>query len=351
MNYKDQTKQKVSIKTIDGQKVNMIEKNLTISGFKVLDEEKGIFEAHCSVFGNVDSYGEVVDKGAFLKWLAQYFDNGVKRFPKCVWAHNWEEPIAATLECREDEFGLYVKGQFVLEVQRAREVYALMKAGVITDFSFGFSVLDYRIDEATQLIHLTEIAIYEWSPVLVGANRDATLIGVKSGKKDGEGEGENGSAGNGDGGEATETGADDPAPSGDAPKEGDDPEKPEAGAEGGDKDPEKDSDEGGAEEGGSSSDAGTTTETEDQKAARLEKRSEAIDSALDAIKSLANALEAIKATEDGSSAKGPDTSTVEKREGKGEAGQTKVLKAILRDARKADKIIESVIVRAKQIKQ
>lgn len=348
MNYKDQTKQKVSIKTIDGQKVNMIEKNLTISGFKVLDEEKGIFEAHCSVFGNVDSYGEIVDKGAFLKWLAQYFDNGVKRFPKCVWAHNWEEPIAATLECREDEFGLYVKGQFVLEVQRAREVYALMKAGVITDFSFGFSVLDYRIDESTQLIHLTEIAIYEWSPVLVGANRDATLIGVKSGKKDGEGEGDG--AENGDGGEAAKTGADDPAPSEESPKEGEDPEKPEAGnGEGGEQDPEKDPDEGGAEDGGSSSEA--TTETEDQKAARLEKRSEAVDTALDALKALTSALEAIKATEDGSTAKDPDTSKkVDKREGKGEAGQTKVLKAILRDARKADKIIESVIVRAKQIK-
>ena len=346
MNYKDQTKQKVSLKTIDGQKVNMIERNLSLTGFKVLDEEKGIFEAHCSVFGNVDSYGEIVDKGAFVKWLAQYFDNGVKRFPKCVWAHNWEEPIAATLECREDEVGLYVKGQFVLEVQRAREVYALMKAGVITDFSFGFSVLDYRVEESTGLIHLTEIAIYEWSPVLVGANREATLTSVKSAVK----EGEDGGAGNGDGGEAAETGADDPAPSEEAPKEGEDPEKPEAGdGEGGEQDPEKDPGEGNGEGSGSSPEA--PAETEEEKAARLDKRSEAIDSALDAIKSLASALEAIKATEDGSTAKDPDTSKkVDKREGKGEAGQTKVLKAILRDARKADKIIESVIIRAKQIK-
>lgn len=340
MNYKDQTKQKVSIKTVDGQKVSMIEKNLSITNFKIIDEEKGIFEAYCSVFGNVDSYGEIVDKGAFVKWLAQYFDNGVKRFPKCVWAHDWSEPIAATLECREDERGLYVKGQFVLEVQRAREVYALMKAGVITDFSFGFSVLDYYIDEATGLIHLKEIAIYEWSPVLVGANREATLTSVKSAVKEGEDAG----AGNGEGGEAAEDGADDPAPT------DTDPEKPAADADPeadtDPKDPEKDPNEGNGEDGGSSPEA--TTETEEQKTARLEKRSEALDTALDALKALTHALEAMKATEAGSSAKETDTSTVEKREGKGR-NTAKVVKAILRDARKADKIIESVIVRAKQI--
>lgn len=342
MNYKEKTKQKVSLKTIDGQKVSLIEKNISIDSFKVLDEEKGIFEAHCSVFGNVDSYGEIVDKGAFTKWLAEYFDGGKKRFPKCVWAHKWDEPIAATLECYEDEKGLYVKGQFVLEVQRAREVYALMKAGVITDFSFGFSVLDYYFDEATSLIHLKEIAIYEWSPVLVGANRDAVLESVKS---DGQEADEDEDAGEEVDEEGADDGADDPAPNGDDDQKSDDVEKPDESEESEDSEADDDGEEG---------DADSDTETEEEKAARLEKRSEALDDALDAAKSLTSALEALKATERGEAKASPKTSKkVDERGGKGKPtpAEKSVAKVILRDARKADKVIEKMIVRAKSIIQ
>lgn len=157
-------------------------KNLSFKTLKVnikaSDEGEGIVEARVSVFGNVDSYGEIVDKGAFLESLAN-------KFPKGVWMHDWAKPIAKTLEAYEDDEGLYIKGKLIMEVQQAKEAYALMKEGVIDEFSIGYSVLADELDTAGYR-HLKKIALYEWSPVLVGANPATELLGVKSAKKDTE---------------------------------------------------------------------------------------------------------------------------------------------------------------------
>lgn len=60
--------------------------------------------------------------------------------------HDWAKPIAKTLEAYEDEQGLYIKGKLILEVQQAKEAYALMKEGVIDEFSIGYSVLADELD-------------------------------------------------------------------------------------------------------------------------------------------------------------------------------------------------------------
>lgn len=162
--------------TLEGKEVKMEIKGLQARDIKVVDAEQGIIEAYVSIFGNVDSYGDVVEKGAFTESINKWFP----RFPKGVWAHDWSMPIAKTLEIREDERGLYIKGQLILSVQKGQEAYELIKQGVITDFSFGYEVDEAEIDENTGMRHLKKLTIYEWSPVLVGANNRATLIGVKS---------------------------------------------------------------------------------------------------------------------------------------------------------------------------
>lgn len=312
-------------KTVDGEVMKIQARTLALSGFKALDEE-GTFEAYASVFGNVDSYGEIVDKGAFVEWLGQYFDNGIGRYPKCVWNHNWDEPLAKTLECREDDRGLYVKGKFVLEVQRAKEIFALMKEGVITDFSFGFRVLEDKVDPTTNLRHLTKIAIYEYSPVLVGANNQATLLGVKSAEAIAA--------------EEKEEEIDVPvAPAADAPA------APK---------PEGDEPEGGAPGGGDTPALGEEgDDAKGIKAGRVlsAKNRGLIQSAVEGMRNATDALEALlQATEDEEAGISSETSPVEGRRGK-ESPETArvVLKGILRDARKADKIVESIIVRAKEI--
>lgn len=281
------------------------------SGFKVLDEEKGIFEAYVSVFGNEDSYGEIVDKGAFTEWLAQNFP----RYPKGVWAHNWDEPISATLEAREDDHGLYIKGQLVLEVQRAREAYALMKAGVITDFSFGFYVLQDEMD-ASRKRHLKKIAIYEYSPVLVGANDQAMLLGIKSVEKK-------------DDDQAT-----DPEKPADAPANGGEPAPA----------PEKPADETPAADADKPADPAPAADPAPDESGK-EKRAEAVKAAIEAARSLTEALEALSAIESAPPAGGAELQ-VDQR---GRKQHNASIKLIIRDARQADVAIGKLLRRAKTI--
>ncbi len=141
---------------------------------KAVDEEEGIFEGYASTFTKTpDSYGDVVDKGAFKKTIKE--DKG--RI-KILWNHNSDEPIGLPLELREDDTGLYVKGKLSLGVQRAREILSLMKDGVVTTMSIGFrTITESMIGEVN---HLKEIRLFDTSPVTFAANNTAVILGVKS---------------------------------------------------------------------------------------------------------------------------------------------------------------------------
>ena len=52
----------------------------------------GQFEAIVSVFGNVDSYGDVVVAGAFADDLKARAESGAVL--PVVWSHRWDDPFA-----------------------------------------------------------------------------------------------------------------------------------------------------------------------------------------------------------------------------------------------------------------
>jgi HK97 family phage prohead protease len=140
------------------------------------EKDQGIIEAYVSIFDNVDLVGDIIRRGAFVESLR-------KKLPKGVWMHNWEEPIAKTLKGEEDDKGLFIRAQFNLETQRGRESFSDIKFGIIDEFSIGFKILDYEWDENDNRI-IKKVRLYEWSPVLAGANPDTQLINVKDNKKE-----------------------------------------------------------------------------------------------------------------------------------------------------------------------
>ena len=131
-----------------------------------------IIKAYVSIFNNVDLVGDVIVRGAFEESLK-------KKLPSGVWSHNWDEPIAKTIEAKEDEKGLYIEALFVEGVQKSDEAYKLIMAGVIDEFSIGFRILDdeWR-DDGVRIIKKAKL--YEWSPVLAGANPDTELVSIKT---------------------------------------------------------------------------------------------------------------------------------------------------------------------------
>jgi HK97 family phage prohead protease len=114
--------------------------------FKTLTEEDapGTYEAIVSVFGNVDSVGDRVVKGAFKNTLSKWEERGVP-IP-VVWSHQWGDPfsiIGLTLDVAEKDPGLWVKGRLDIDANdRARQVHRLMLDGRIHQFSFAYEVIE-----------------------------------------------------------------------------------------------------------------------------------------------------------------------------------------------------------------
>jgi len=161
-------------------------KHLTFGASYKSDDATGTVEAIVSVFGVVDSYKERVMPGAYSGSLG-------KKLPRCVWSHNWDEPIAKTLEARElmpgdmmlpeslrELGGLYVKGQFFQDIEDSWQAYLKIKNGLIDEFSIGYRLLKYAVNDETGVWDLLEIDLTEWSPVIKGACPGTKPVSVKS---------------------------------------------------------------------------------------------------------------------------------------------------------------------------
>jgi HK97 family phage prohead protease len=151
-----------------------------LSNVKTGPSGKGIFEAYASVFGNIDSHRERVVPGAFQKSLAAWKAAG-KRIP-LLWSHKFDDldaHLGEIVEAREDDHGLWVKGQLDLEEPMAARIYKKMRRRLLTEFSFAFGVKDARRAEDGYR-ELLELDVYEISIVFKGANEQTELLTVKS---------------------------------------------------------------------------------------------------------------------------------------------------------------------------
>lgn len=134
--------------------------------------DSGSFVGLASTYGNKDQQGDVCVTGCFTKTLQE---RGA-RIP-VLWAHNQEQPIGYG-DLTDTPHGLQIKGQLCLDVAKAKEIYALMKAGVVKSLSIGFDTVKQSYKDSTRL--LTELRLWEISCVLFPANEEAAIVGVKT---------------------------------------------------------------------------------------------------------------------------------------------------------------------------
>lgn len=140
---------------------------------------EGQFTAYASVFGNVDSYGDIVVKGAFANDLQRWEKSG-NPIP-LLFGHNMSDPdynIGHVLAAEEDEVGLKVTAQLDLENPKAKQVYRMLKGRRINQMSFAYDVIDYEDDE-DDVVKLKDLRLYEVSVVTVGANQETEILAVK----------------------------------------------------------------------------------------------------------------------------------------------------------------------------
>lgn len=140
--------------------------------------DDGTFSGYGSVFGNLDSYGDIVAAGAFDESLKQHKSEGT--LPALLWQHDPTKPIGVYTEMREDDHGLWVEGKLSLDTQLGKEAHSLLKDGALNGLSIGYVVSKYEVDEDEKTFTLTEIDLWEVSLVTFPANERARVEGVKA---------------------------------------------------------------------------------------------------------------------------------------------------------------------------
>lgn len=138
--------------------------------------DEGVIEGYASIFSNVDQGGDKVMPGAFVESLAKARQSG--RTVKMLWNHDPSQPIGIWEDLAEDGKGLRGRGRLVMEVPKAREAHALMKAGAIGGLSIGYRTIKAEPDGNVRL--LKQVDLFEVSPVTFPMNDRAKISSVKS---------------------------------------------------------------------------------------------------------------------------------------------------------------------------
>ncbi len=159
----------------------MLKKHYTQLDLKKLTDE-GQFEGYGAVFNNVDMTGDVILPGAFRNCLLEKPLNAIK----LLWQHDHQQPIGKWEEIREDDHGLFVRGQILTTIQRGVEVMAMLKAGIVDGMSIGFRTIKSIWEEGTDYRQLAEVDLWEVSVVTFPANMRARVDTVKMTLRDAE---------------------------------------------------------------------------------------------------------------------------------------------------------------------
>ena len=142
--------------------VKQVTTSLKLCQLQALEEDgEWKISGYATVFGNRNSYGFQIKKGAYSKVLAE----GVN--PKMFFNHDsWNLPIGKWTDLKEDEIGLKVEGVLTKGVSKAEDIYHAVKAGTVDGLSVGIGwkaadevELDDGTVEVTMISRLSEISV------------------------------------------------------------------------------------------------------------------------------------------------------------------------------------------------
>lgn len=139
------------------------------------DGEDFVIEGWGAIFGNVDSYNDIIEHGAFAKTLSENRD----RISLC-YQHNISNPIGKINVLEERPRGLWLQSRIS---DAEPSVKQKIKEGILKEFSIGYSTVKYMMDDTepmNPIRRLKEVKLWEISLVTIAANPLATLDKIKS---------------------------------------------------------------------------------------------------------------------------------------------------------------------------
>lgn len=159
----------------------MTENLLTAAEFKFAGDDsaaKGSFTGYASVFSNVDLGRDVVEPGAFSKSLREKSPGDIAM----LWGHDMRGvPIGKWTHFEEDARGLKASGQLLMDIGKARDVYAAMHGGVVKGLSIGFMIPPGGSEmDRNGVRRIKSVDLLEVSVVTFPMNPRAKVSGIKA---------------------------------------------------------------------------------------------------------------------------------------------------------------------------
>lgn len=132
------------------------------------DGEYLYIEAYASVFGNVDSYRDIVDKGAFARTI-----NGDNRPRiKFCYQHDLKDVRGKIMDIQEDEYGLKCTIR-TSRTQKGQELAIQIEDGELFELSIGYNTKESDVIDGIR--HIKEVELIEVSIVSRAANPKAVI--------------------------------------------------------------------------------------------------------------------------------------------------------------------------------
>lgn len=153
-----------------------VEMGITAGG----KEGNGWIEGYASTFGNVDSYNEVVDPGAYAKSV----NERVPGLPLMVshLAHGGDanDVIGEVTEAKEDGRGLWVHAELD-DSELAQKTREQVIEGTIGKMSVGYEMILWEVDrrESADLVRLKELKLMDVIVTMAPVNEEAVITAAK----------------------------------------------------------------------------------------------------------------------------------------------------------------------------
>lgn len=133
-----------------------------------------------SVFGNMDSDGDVLMPGAFAKTISERGPRGTNQIPHLL-QHKTDKPLGKPDILEERPFGGYFESS-IIDTEYGIDTIKFYAAGVYNEHSFGFQTIASRDAEreGKYCREISEVKLWEISTVTFGANDLTRFEGFKS---------------------------------------------------------------------------------------------------------------------------------------------------------------------------
>src|SRR3990167_8116397 len=151
--------------------------------FKAAQDGNGmLFQGYASTW-DIDLGGDVIVRGAFSKTIAERgpqvgADGRIRSKIKVLSQHMPWWPIGLPTKMAEDDIGLFVEGR-ISDTAMGRDMMTLINDLVVDKMSIGYLVIKSNYNSETDVRQLTEIKLYEFSPVTFPMNEAADIHSAK----------------------------------------------------------------------------------------------------------------------------------------------------------------------------